>query len=80
MIELDDGIKPKTRRARGSVPANIQKAFKAYADAYQAIYIRRPRCFEYDRQSKFIRIDGEPGVSLKRLQEMTRNLRARFQQ
>lgn len=74
MIELETGIKPKARRARGSVPKNVQKAFERYAEAYKAIYIKKPQSFEYDPKTGFICIDGQPGVKLKRLKEMTRNL------
>lgn len=77
-ITIDSHIKPpKTRRKRECPPA-VQNAFKSYSAAHRAVYGKLPSGFRYDKKTRFIHVDNEPGVSVKRLGELTRMLRARI--
>lgn len=78
MYAIENGIKPpKTRRAAGSEPPAVKAAFNEYADAYKAVYGVRPLSYSYDAATKFIRIEGGTGCSLKILRERTKQLRYR---
>ena len=78
MYEIQNGHKmPKQRRKAGSVPKAVQQAFNDYADAYKAVYGVSPLSYAYDVATKFIRIEGATGCSLKILRERTKQLRYR---
>jgi len=75
MYALDNGAKLPPIREAG-MPANMQKACEAYADAYYKLYRRMPS-FEWTEDG-FIRVDGKPGVKSWRLSVMTDQLRSRL--
>lgn len=66
---------PKRRKARPRVPQALRDAAQDYKDAYKAAYGVKP---ELTWDGKWIRIKGQAqGVSLRRLKELTTQLRAR---
>lgn len=78
MYAIENGVKmPKQRRAAGTEPHAVKKAFNEYAEAYKAVYGVRPLSYTYDAATKFIRVESSGGVSLARLREMTKQLRYR---
>lgn len=78
MYAIENGHKvPKVRRAVGSEPPAVKKAFNEYAAAYKAVYSVSPLSYTYDVATKFIRIEGATGCSLKILRERTKQLRYR---
>lgn len=66
---------PKKRKEKPKAAANIIKAAREYKEAYKAVY----HCdIRLTLQGKWIRIHGQDtGVSLKRLKELTAQLRNR---
>jgi len=76
MFEIESGIKPpRTGVMKARRNAKVTAAFEAYADAYRTVYGMRPSSYTWD--GSFMHIDGSAGVSLKRLAEMTRQLKFR---
>lgn len=72
---IDNGASmPKRRKKAPLVPDNVRKELARYKLLYKACFKREP-VIEYTKP--FIRIDGQPGVTVKRLTELTRMLRER---
>lgn len=65
---------PVTAKAK-SWAAIVQRVYTAYADAHQAVYGVRPNGYSYT--DPYIHIGFAPGVTVKRLKQMTTQLRAR---
>ncbi len=75
MIELSSRAKlPKIKRTH-STPEPVRNAIKAYIDAYKGLYAAVPQA-TYNRTTHFIDL-ATGGVSLKRLKELTRQLKDR---
>ena len=66
--------KRKKRAANGTIPKAIKDEMKRYAAPFKALYKRSP---EWTYAKPYVRIEGQPGVTLKRLQQLTRMLRER---
>lgn len=68
---------PKRYRKRPECPPAVAAAIKEYADKYKVVY-KRPPTMIYDKAFGFIRIDGKDGIGLKRLKQLTQQLRERI--
>ena len=76
-IELTRKAKlPKRRKKRPECPAPVAAAMKDYAARYKIVFKQTPTML-YDRDFGFIRINGGDGVGLKRLKQLTQQLRER---
>lgn len=67
---------PKLRKKRPSVPLAVANEMKRYTDAYRRVY-GKPVVLTYDRDFGFIRGATSAGVGVKRLKELTAQLRER---
>lgn len=77
MIEIEDVAfrKSKTLIIRERSRERLIKEYKA---AYKAVYVREPSLAVTEKKAKlFISIDSQPSVSLKRLIELTNQLKFR---
>lgn len=78
MIAIDSHVKPpKTGKMKRAANNKAKQAFEAYAEAYKAVYGVRPVEYRFDTASKMLYIGTAAGVTLKRLGEMTKQLRYR---
>lgn len=77
MYAIESNIKPPKVRKERKCPANVEAAYKAYSEAYRAVFGVSPTGFTYDKELKFIKVGASGGVSLRRLKEMTTQLRNR---
>lgn len=74
-IEVYDNIVYKPREKDKAVPKPVVNACEHYSNAHKAVYGIPPQ-MEWD--GTYVRIMGQPqGVTLKRLREMTNQLRWR---
>lgn len=65
---------PKTRKKAPVIPVATAKEIRHYESAYRSCFKRMPSV-EYVHP--FIRIDGKEGVNVKRLKQLTAQLRER---
>lgn len=65
---------PKGRKKAPAIPVATQKEIRRYETAYRSCFKRFP-AIEYT--APFIRIDGKEGVNVKRLKQLTAQLRER---
>lgn len=76
-IVIDSHVRLPVSQVKAKREDAIRKAFKAYADAYARVYIRRPVLLEVTAAG-FARIDlPNMVVSAKRLAELTNMLKQR---
>jgi hypothetical protein len=76
-LELSKAAKlPKRRKKRPEVPANVSAAIRDYDKAYRYLF-KKPAVIQYDKAFAFIRINGGDGVGVKRLKQLTAQLRER---
>lgn len=79
MFKIDSHVKPPRVRKAKLVPDNVRAAYEAYSSAYKRVHgVAAPQML-YSKQTTFIHIGTEPGVSLQRLKELTRMLLARVE-
>lgn len=74
-MNIDEKVKQP--RKRGKVPTAVRKAIENFDAAYKAVYGCHISNFEYDKETKFIRIGNASGVTYQRLNQMTRQLKFR---
>lgn len=76
-IVIEDNVRIPRPKAQVKRESTAQKAFKAYADAYARVYVRRP-ILESVSKLGMLKVDTQSvAVSPKRLKELTAMLRER---
>ena len=74
-MEIEQVAMPKRRKPKPKISAALRSAANEYKDAYHTTYGMKP---ELTWDGKWVRIKGQAqGVSLRRLKELTTQLRAR---
>lgn len=76
-FRIDSHVKPPKKRKAAPVPDSVLNAIDAYEGAYKRVHGVKPQAIAYHSETKMIRVGSEPSVSLMRLKELTRMLRAR---
>ena len=76
-FRIEAHVKPPRIRKPKAVPDNVRAAYAAYSDAYKAVHGVPAPAMTYNKATQFIAVGREPGVSLMRLKELTRMLKAR---
>lgn len=75
-IEVSSSVKPP--RKRDKIPRHIRDAAKKYKDAYAAVYGLRPTVTYEPATGWFTLLGVSSRVKLKRLKELTAQLRRRI--
>lgn len=76
-FKIDSHIKPPRMRKARKCPPGVHTAFEAYTVEYKKVYGVLPTGFTYDKATKFVHVGNSSGVSVKRLKELTRQLKLR---
>ena len=76
MITVDKHVKiPKAKPKAYDVA--LAKACRKYVKAYETLYVRTPALVV--KENGYVSIDGKPGVDLKRIKTMTKQLEFRME-
>lgn len=76
-VVIEDNVRIPRPKAEIKRETTTQKAFRAYADAYARVYVRRPVLESVSKQG-MIKVDTQSvAVSAKRLKELTGMLKER---
>lgn len=74
-MQVEQVAMPKRRKSKPRVSPALRQAANEYKDAYKTVYNVKP---ELTWDGKWVRIKGQAqGISLRRLKELTTQLRAR---
>jgi hypothetical protein len=78
-FRIDSHVKPPKAKRKRVFPLNVSSALVAYSAAYKGVYGVLPPASTYDKATALIHVGKDAGVSLMRLKELTRMLKARVE-